>query len=140
MNKEDLAVEFVLSIERMHSNLQKKIEGQLNFHGISFTEYLIMYHLSAQTNKTMRRIQLAQSVGITASGVTRLLAPMEKIKLITKESNPRDARVSLVKLSKVGEKVFKEAQISFNHSAVNFLELLSEKQVIALTEKIQKLT
>lgn len=50
----------------------------------------------------MRRIDLADSVGLSPSAVTRLLAPMEKPGLVEKEANPRDARVSLVKLSTAG--------------------------------------
>ena len=35
--------------------------------------------------KSMRRVDLAQSLGLTASGETRLVAPMEKIGLIQKK-------------------------------------------------------
>ena len=127
-------MEFIISSSLFHTKLQKKVDSQLNYHGISFTEYLIMNQLNSAPNKTMRRIELAESIGITASGVTRLLAPMEKIKLVKKEVNPRDARVSLVKLTKVGEHLFNEATVSFTHGAKSLMEPLSESQLEKLIE------
>jgi len=51
----------------------------------------------------MRRIDLAEKIGLTASGITRLLLPMEKIGLIKKEANEQDARVSYVVLASGGQ-------------------------------------
>ena len=139
MSASNREMEFIISTSLFHTKLQKKVDGQLSYHGISFTEYLIMNQLNSATNKTMRRIELAESIGITASGVTRLLAPMEKIKLVKKEANPRDARVSLVKLTKVGEKLFNEATVSFGHGAKALMEPLSESQLdkfIELTNRV----
>jgi len=120
----------------MHEPISKifnrTMDGQLGMHGISFTEYLIMYYLSMANEQTMRRIELAESVGISASGVTRLLAPMEKNRIVEKRANPRDARVSMVKLSKTGVRLFDEATISFNHRAEELTSGLSEKQLETL--------
>ncbi len=82
----------------------------------------------------MRRIELAEHVGLSASGVTRLLAPMEKIKIVEKELNPRDARQSLVKLSKTGQQLYKEARVSFEHCANSLLGNLNENQQQKLVE------
>ncbi len=116
------------------SRMTKTVDGQLSVHGISFTEYLIMYHLNGAPSQTMRRIELAEHVGISASGVTRLIAPMEKIKIVEKEANPRDARQSLVKLSKTGQRLFTESTVSFEHCANELLRNLSENQLEKLLE------
>ena len=112
----------------------KQIENQLSVHGISFSEFLVMHHLNNAPNKTMRRIDLAENVCLSASGVTRLLNPMEKMKLVQKEINPRDARVSLVMLSERGEQVYYEAVISFEQSADSILKPLNENQIMSLSE------
>ena len=70
---------------------------------------MLLNSLFDSPNKTMTRIDLAESIGRTASGVTKMLRPMEKIGLIQKEVGARDARVSLVKISKAGERLFKDA-------------------------------
>ena len=131
--------EFIMLQSLLSAKLTKRVEGQLSFHGISFTEYLILHFLNEAPQKTMRRIDLAECVGISASGVTRLLAPMEKRKLVEKEANARDARVSLVKISRTGERIYKEASVSFEHSAQFLSERLSEKQLTTLLEFSRRL-
>ena len=131
--------EFIMLQSSLNTKLTKRVESQLSFHGISFTEYLILRFLSEAPKNTMRRIELAECVGISASGVTRLLAPMEKRKLVEKEANARDARVSLVKLSKAGARIYKEASVSFEHSAEFLSERLSGNQLATLIELSNRL-
>ena len=75
----------------------------------------------------MTRIDLAESIGRAASGVTKMLQPMEEIGLIQKEVGARDARVSLVKISKAGERLFKDATTTLNQSSKQILSKLSGK-------------
>ncbi len=125
---------FIIQNALLASKLSKRVDNQLSVHGISFTEYMIMHHLDSSPLKTMRRIELAEHVGISASGVTRLIAPMEKIKIVVKEANPRDARQSLVKLSKAGQRLYTEARVSFEHCTNSLMENLSENQQEKLVE------
>ena len=132
-------MKFVMSLSALHTKVLKRVDGQLSIHGISFTEYMVLYHLSGAPNKTMRRIELAESIGISASGVTRLLAPMEKIHLVEKEANPRDARVSLVKLSKKGTRLFRDATVGVEQAAESLMEPLNAKQLDKLLELTERL-
>jgi DNA-binding MarR family transcriptional regulator len=126
--------DIVISLVTLQGKLLKKIDAQLSLHGISFSEFLVMHHLNRAPNKTMRRIDLAEKVGLTASGVTRLLNPMEKIKLVQKEVNPRDARVSLVQLTDAGGQIYSEAFVTFELTAESILQPLSGEQVAAFSE------
>ena len=123
------ATDFILLNTLLNTKLQKGVEGQLSIHGISFTEFMIMHQLMQAPNHTLRRIELADQISITASGVTRVLVPMEKIKLVEKQANPRDARVSLVKLTEVGERIYSEALVSFEHSAEGLMSNVSPGQL-----------
>jgi len=134
-----MEAEFMMSYSLANTRLVKKIEYQLSIHGLSFTEYMIMHQLDNAPNKTMRRIELAESVAISASGVTRLIAPMEKTGLVEKEANPRDARVSLVKLSASGERLYQEASMSFEHTVKHLTRQLSTYQLEKLIEFTGKL-
>lgn len=125
----DLEAEFIIQLSKLSHKLIRKVDSQLSIHGISFSEYMILYHLDSAPTKTMRRIDLAEMVGLSASGVTRMLAPMQKIRLIEKQSNPRDARVSLVKLSDAGKTIFDEASLSFAHTAKSLTHGLTTDQV-----------
>lgn len=60
----------------------------------------------------MRRVDLADKIGFTASGVTRMLIPLEKIGLVQREAYERDARVSYVGLTDIGKQVFEESLVS----------------------------
>ncbi len=138
MSQVSIGSKLIIQNALLASKLSKKVDNQLSMHGISFTEYMIMHHLDGSPLKTMRRIELAEHVGISASGVTRLIAPMEKIKIVEKEANPRDARQSLVKLSKTGQRLYKEASVSFEDCASGVLDSLSENQQEKLVDLIGK--
>ncbi len=131
------SMKLVMSLSSLYSQLIKKLDLRLSIHGISFTEYLVLSNLDSAPNKTMRRIDLAESIGLTASGVTRMLAPMEKIHLVQKEKNPRDARVSLVKLSDAGEQIYRDASISFQESAEQLIQPLNDKQLDQLLRLVE---
>ena len=120
--------ELIIKLSNIQSHLLKRVDNQFSVHGISFTEFMVMYYLNGSPHKMMRRIELAESIGLTASGVTRLLLPMEKIGLVTKEVNPRDARVSLVKLTDAGKNLYRDSEKSLNQVAENLTRSLSGKQ------------
>ena len=132
-NSFNQATQFLIEHMRLTQKFTRSADGALSVHGISLTEYLIMYALSRAPSQTMRRIELAEAVGITASGVTRLLAPMEKIKLVEKEVNPRDARVSLVRLSTTGIEIFGDASVSFSDLCGALTQSLSTAELTKLS-------
>ena len=105
-------------------------------HGIGVTEFTVMHSLQHATRNTMSRIDLATSIGLSASGVTRLLNPMEKIGLVEKEKNARDARVSLVKLSVAGHRVYLEALVTANEVCTSFYTAFTSKQGMTFKELV----
>lgn len=128
------AEQFIIDHASLTHKILRKADSALSVHGISFSEYLILYNLDQAANATMRRVDLASAIGVTASAVTRILAPMEKIHLVEKEKNPRDARVSLVKLSAVGSQLFSEAQTTFSYSAESLTNRLEAKQLAQISQ------
>ena len=137
---EHLETGLVINIINMQSNIQKKVGAALSVHGIGLSEYLVLNQIYVATNQKMRRSDLAEKVGLSPSGVTRLLNPMEKTGLIKKEENPRDARVSLVTISEAGKKIFEEAKISFEHASIELLEALDKKRLSTFSELLKVLT
>lgn len=122
----------LLGLSHVQSRLQKRQDQWLAAHGISFKEFLVMSTLSEANAHSLKRIDLAEKVGLSASGVTRMLLPMEKIGLISKEEGARDARVSLVRLSEAGERILADAEKSFSQGARTFMKSLAEEQRAAL--------
>lgn len=120
--------------------LNKKMDSCLSYHGLSFTEFIIIHNLYNAEGGCLNRIGLADSVGLTASGVTRLLAPMTKNNITSKVVNPKDARQSLVSLTSAGKELYVNALSSFEHSCNNAFSLLDEdeiRQLLALLNKIK---
>lgn len=124
----------LIKLANFQTKLLKKQDQWLAAHGISFKEFTIMFHLHQSPTRNMRRVDLAEAVGLSASGVTRLLNPMRKIGLVEKEESARDARVSLVRLTEAGESLFTDAENSFNERTEAFMALLTEGQCVALHE------
>lgn len=116
------------------SNLiNRKLDATLgSIHGIGFTEYMVLCHLNEAPNQVLRRIDLARLLGRSASGITKMLNPMEKIGLVAKEINPRDARVSLVKTTKTGNKVYQQASQTINLSAAQLLSRIDTANITDL--------
>jgi len=59
---------------------------------------------------------------------------MEKIKLVEKEANPRDARVSLVKLSETGLGLYADALVTYEDFSEALMSKLSQSQARKLLE------
>lgn len=108
----------------------RKLDASIGaVHGIGFTEYLVLHYLNASPNQLMRRIDLAESLGRSASAVTKMLNPMEKIGLVSKEANPRDARVSLVKLTNSGLKTYQQASHTMNQLAASIFKRIDSVDI-----------
>ena len=87
---------------------------KLSVHGIGFNEFLILHLLQQAAGEKLRRIDLADKIGLTASGITRMLLPMEKMRWIIREANERDARVSYVVLTKAGRQLYEDSKETAN--------------------------
>ena len=110
------------------SRAQRTLGHTLSVHGIGFSEYHVLWHLDRAEGHALRRIDLAERLGLSASGITRLVNPMEKIGLVARQSLPRDARVSLVALTKTGKRIFAESSVAFQARAGELLGGLSASE------------
>ncbi|MDR3643328.1 MAG: MarR family transcriptional regulator [Candidatus Doudnabacteria bacterium] len=107
MNKVNASLGFFLDLAKIQAVMARKFDGKLN--GLSLSDFMILYRLSLAEGGKLRRIDLAEQIGLTASGVTRLLLPMEKVGLVKRQSNEHDARVSFVMLAPGGKRKLEEA-------------------------------
>lgn len=100
-------IELFLQLARTQAVLNRRFDNALG--GLGFNEFIILWHLDQAPDKKMSRIDLSDKLGFTASGITRLLLPMEKIGLVKKETHASDARISLVLLAPGGKRKLSEA-------------------------------
>ena len=119
------------------ADMSRKVDGVIGtIHGIGLTEYMVLRQIADSQDKVMRRIDLASAIGRTASGVTRLLAPMEKIGLVKRVDNPRDARVSLITITKAGEQILCDATETINHHTDKLFRHLTVQQLSNLMKTL----
>lgn len=100
-------LKIVLNLNKVQTIINRRFDNSLG--GVGFNEFIILYHLSQSPDGKMRRIDLAEKIGLTASGVTRLLLPMEKTGLIKRGEAEHDARVSYVLIANGGQRRLAEA-------------------------------
>ena len=75
-----------------------------------------MKALGAAPNAQASRVDLAQTVGMTPSGVTRALRPMEKLGIVSTVKSKRDARLAIAALTPAGREVLDDAGQVVNDS------------------------
>ena len=101
------SLKFLLTLARIQAGMARRFDSRLGG-GLGFNDLVILYHLSQAEDEKLRRVDLAEKVGLTASGITRLLAPMEKIGLVSRQRDDNDARVSYVLLAPGGRRLLAE--------------------------------
>ena len=90
--------------------LEKRLDSNLgSIRGISLAEYRLLQALSDAPNSWASRVDLAHAVGLTPSGVTRALRPMEKLGMVSTAKSKRDARLALASLTPSGQELVEDA-------------------------------
>jgi DNA-binding MarR family transcriptional regulator len=92
-----------ISFLRSHAAITRQLSAELlREHGLTLNDYEVLLHLSHAEGGRMRRVDLAERIVLTASGITRLLEGLERSGFVCKETCASDARVSYAKLTDDG--------------------------------------
>jgi len=98
---------------RAHAALTRELSARLEaLHELTLSDFDVLIQLYYAEGRRMRRIDLARSVLLTASGITRLLDGLESCGLVAKERCDSDARVTYAVLTKSGIKKLEAARES----------------------------
>jgi DNA-binding MarR family transcriptional regulator len=81
-------------------------------HGLTISDFEALLHLSRAEESRMRRVDLAEKLILTASGVTRLLDGLEEAGLVDRAACAGDRRVTYAVLTEAGHAKLKEASQS----------------------------
>ena len=95
---------------RSHAAITRELSAQLQReHDMTITDYEVLLHLSRAEGGRLRRVDLAERVVLTASGITRLLEGLERHGWVEKATCSSDARVSYAQLTETGRAKLHEA-------------------------------
>ena len=105
-----VAVEAFVRLLRGHAATTRALSAELQAEfGLTINDYEALLRLSRADDGRMRRIDLANELLLTASGVTRLLDGLERAGYVEKASCASDARVTYAALTAEGRARFEEA-------------------------------
>ncbi|MFB7243937.1 MarR family transcriptional regulator [Streptomyces populi] len=108
----------VLRLMRAQAALVKRFDASLGgLHGVSLADFTVLLRLSQAPGDRMRRVDLAEALGLTASGVTRGLVPLERIGLVGRDTDARDARVAYAALTETGRERLADMLVTAGHVA-----------------------
>jgi len=126
---------------RAHSALTRRFSTELlAMHGLTLNGYEVLLHLAHAPERRLRRVDLAQSVLLTASGITRLLDGLERAGYVSRATSEQDARVTYAVLTDEGyEKLRNAAPTHVGSIRELFAELFSGDELETLAELLGRL-
>jgi DNA-binding MarR family transcriptional regulator len=130
-------IDLWIASERLSTRIDHSLAA---IHGLGYVDFMVLYQLSLSPDGCMRRIDLANAIGRTASGVTRLLRPLEKIGLVAKLSSEKDARVSLVTLTRSGEDRLNHARVTLNELGMRLTRGTGDSQIDSVADTLATLS
>ncbi|MFP5393644.1 MAG: MarR family winged helix-turn-helix transcriptional regulator [Gammaproteobacteria bacterium] len=134
------STELCLRLARANAVLIRRFDSGLgSHHGISYGDFQLLNHLARAPGGRLRRVDLAERLGLTASGVTRSLLPLEKIGLVGRESDPRDARVGFAVITPTGLELVANATDVVDLISRDAMRAFAPAQLEALNEVLGQL-
>jgi len=107
------AVAVWVRLLRGQAAVRRTLDSELQAsHGLTVVGYETLLLLSRAGDGAMRRVDLADGLGLTPSGVTRLLDGLERQDLVAKGTCAADARVSYAVLTDAGRERLEAASCS----------------------------
>jgi DNA-binding MarR family transcriptional regulator len=134
--------ELVLTLLGAGARVERRLDRALaNIKGISFSEFHLLRSLGNEHNATATRVDLASAVGLTPSGVTRALRPLEKLGFVKTTKDARDARRALARLTPQGVELVSDAagvvgDVVADLAAVGALTADDRKRVLAFLQEL----
>jgi DNA-binding MarR family transcriptional regulator len=136
----EASLRFCLRLTRAYAALTRRLDNVLSgLHGLSFADFMILHHLERAPGARLRRVDLAEQLGLTASGVTRSLLPLEKLGLVARQADPRDARVGYASLSDAGRELLGYAQATVDVTATELTGSVQLEQLEVLSTLLAQL-
>jgi DNA-binding MarR family transcriptional regulator len=141
LSEQASAVEVFVRLLRGHAAVTRAMSAQLVAdHGLTINDYEALLHLARAEERRMRRVDLAERLLLTASGVTRLLDGLEQAGYVDRDSCASDRRVTYAVLTDAGLAKLREASKSHVADIRSFFETrFSEEELDQLVGLLDRL-
>jgi DNA-binding MarR family transcriptional regulator len=129
-----------VSLTRAHVAAVRRFNGDLSTaHGLTINDYEVLLHLAQAPDRMMRRVDLAKSVLLTPSGITRLLEGLERCGYVERASCSSDARVTYALLTDEGYEKLREASATHVEGIRSHFAGLSPEELETLAAMLARL-
>jgi DNA-binding MarR family transcriptional regulator len=113
LSEQSSGVRAFAALLRAHASATRELNaGLIADHGLTINDYEVLLRLARAPEGRLRRVDLAEQVLLTASGVTRLLDGLERGGLVERGSCDTDRRVVYAVLTDSGLAKLREASES----------------------------
>jgi DNA-binding MarR family transcriptional regulator len=103
LSEQSSAVNSFVSLLRAYTHATRHLNALLTAdHGLTISDYEVLLRLARAPDRRMRRVDLAEQVLLTASGITRLLDGLERAGFVERGSCDSDRRVVYAVLTDEG--------------------------------------
>jgi DNA-binding MarR family transcriptional regulator len=117
-----------LGIRRAVALWEARADSELGgVHGLSLSDFATLHHLAEAPGGRLRRVDLARRLALTPSGVTRLLAPLERRGIVAREEGGHDARATYAVLTESGQALVTDAAATVSAIAESILGTLDAR-------------
>ena len=114
VSMEEICATNALRLLQAADEIRARLSGEFSaVHGLSVNEYFLLLHMDNASLNRLSRVELAKRMHVSASTVTRMVAPMEKLGLVARQVAERDARIAYVAMTDAGRKKLGEARATF---------------------------
>jgi len=121
---------------RVHSALVRELDRELESqHGLPLTQFEVLVHLNNAPDHRLRMSELASTVLLSQSGVTRLVDRLERDGLVVREPCPNDRRGLHARITDEGRRRLAEARPShLDDVRARFLSRFDDDELRNLAE------
>jgi DNA-binding MarR family transcriptional regulator len=110
LSDQSLGTQAFGALLRAHMSATKQLNAQLvSDHGLTLSDYGVLLQLAWAPDRRLRRVDLADRILLTASGVTRLLDGLESQGFVERAACDSDRRVVYAVLTESGLAKLREA-------------------------------
>jgi DNA-binding MarR family transcriptional regulator len=138
---EQASAQAFVALLRAHAAATRKLSAELSVdHDLTLSDYEVLLRLSRAPDRRMRRVDLAEQVLLTASGITRLLDGLERSGFVERASCSTDRRVVYAVLTDDGlEKVRSAGETHLAQIETFFRARLDEDKLGELAALLRQL-
>jgi DNA-binding MarR family transcriptional regulator len=113
LSEQSVGVDAFVGLLRAHAAVTRQLNAQLAAdHELTISDYEVLLRLARAPDRRLRRVDLAQQVLLTPSGITRLLDGLERQGWVDRAACAEDRRVVYAVLTAAGLDKLREASSS----------------------------